>query len=330
MENLQLLNSSSHIIIVGGGWFGCHALRFLTEAGFNCTLYESNSDIFMGGSGFNQNRLHLGYHYPRSYDTRTQSLKGYSKFIEKYGFCVADVHNNIYSIHKDSISDAQTYFSIFLHEGYKFEVVESTCANYTASILVNEKYINPILAKEYFSRTFDERIFCGSSCHFKNRRLVVNGKELKYDLLIDCTYGGMIPNPNYFKRKFISFIVKKIGNVDFGALTVMDGPFYSIYPYKDNLFTVTGVVEGIIDEHFYENLAHNRYQKLSQKIELDLPKYNKLFEYAGYFISEKYLPFSHNDKRPTILQLLEKNVLSISGGKIDTIFEIDEFLTPFL
>jgi len=330
MENLQRINSSSNIVIVGGGWFGCHALRFLSEEGFNCTLFESNDEIFLGGSGFNQNRLHLGYHYPRSYATRTQSLKGFNKFIEKYSFCVEDVNNNIYSIHKDSILDANTFFSIYINEGYNFSEVEVTSRNYTASILVNEKYINQRLAKNYFLKTFGNRILCGNKCYFNDGRLLVNGKENSYDLLLDCTYGGLISNPNYFRRKFISFIVNKKNSDFFGALTVMDGPFYSIYPYRDNLFTVTGVVEGVIKEDFNENLARSRYDLLSQKIQLDLPYYHDIFEYKGFFVSEKYLPFSHNDNRQTNLQLLEKNVLSVSGGKIDTIFEIDDFLIPLL
>ena len=40
-------------------------------------------DIFNGASGYNQNRLHLGFHYPRSKKTRIQSKVGFYKFIKK-------------------------------------------------------------------------------------------------------------------------------------------------------------------------------------------------------------------------------------------------------
>ena len=330
MENLPQLNSDSNIVIVGGGWFGCHTLRLLTEAGFNCLLLESNNEIFMGSSGHNQNRLHLGYHYPRSYSTRIQSRNGYSKFVDKYGMCLADVPNNIYSIHKDSILDAQTYLSIFRNEGYVYREAPLISAKHTASIFVNEKYINATIAKKYFSDFFEKKILYNQACRWEDGELLANGDRISYDLLIDCTYGGMIPNLNYFKRGFISFIVKKIGDINFGALTVMDGPFYSIYPYSGDFFTVTGVVEGVVDGWVDSAVAYSIYLKLSKKIQLDFPAYDIVFEYFDYFFSWKNLPISHDDRRDTVIRMLKKNVISVSGGKIDTIFQVDEFFRPLL
>ena len=49
----------------------------------NNIKWESKSEIIRA-SGNNQNRLHLGYHYPRSYVTREQSRNCFDKFKKFY------------------------------------------------------------------------------------------------------------------------------------------------------------------------------------------------------------------------------------------------------
>ena len=68
------------IAIIGAGWFGCHIAYELMNDGHEIKIYEKENDIFLGASGFNQNRLHLGFHYPRSFITREQSKKGFKYF----------------------------------------------------------------------------------------------------------------------------------------------------------------------------------------------------------------------------------------------------------
>ena len=84
------------IAIIGAGWFGCHLASELKNDGHSILLFEKEKDIFAGASGNNQNRLHLGYHYPRSYITREQSKKGFKTsrtrifFIFCQIFCIFD------------------------------------------------------------------------------------------------------------------------------------------------------------------------------------------------------------------------------------------------
>ena len=49
------------ICIVGAGWYGCHLGYKLSKSGHNVSIFEKNTDIFQGSSGFNQFRLHTGY-----------------------------------------------------------------------------------------------------------------------------------------------------------------------------------------------------------------------------------------------------------------------------
>jgi len=108
----------SNIIIIGGGWYGCHIALFLKSSGYNVTIIEKNSEIFDNSSFYNQNRLHLGYHYPRDYNTRSLCKNNFDKFVEKYNCVIDNIENNYYLISKSSIIDYKTYKSIYKYENF--------------------------------------------------------------------------------------------------------------------------------------------------------------------------------------------------------------------
>ena len=51
-----------------------------------------------GASINNQNRLHLGYHYPRDKVTAMQCQKGFADFIERFPGCILSGFDNAYFI----------------------------------------------------------------------------------------------------------------------------------------------------------------------------------------------------------------------------------------
>ena len=46
----------------------------------------------------NHNRIHFGYHYPRSIDTAKQSILGLSSFAMEYNDCIISDFENYYCI----------------------------------------------------------------------------------------------------------------------------------------------------------------------------------------------------------------------------------------
>ena len=93
-----MLNRKIKIAIIGAGWFGCHIGYKLKKKNFNIQIFEKGKDIFENASGNNTNRLHLGFHYPRSIKTREMSCDGYQRFIKQYPNLSIELKENIYAI----------------------------------------------------------------------------------------------------------------------------------------------------------------------------------------------------------------------------------------
>ena len=81
------------IIIIGAGWYGCHIANKLQDK-YKILIIDKSDDIFNGSSYYNQNRLHLGYHYCRDYSTRNLCQNYYDKFKNDYSECIDEIDDN--------------------------------------------------------------------------------------------------------------------------------------------------------------------------------------------------------------------------------------------
>ena len=72
------------IAIVGAGIFGCSIALELDKEGYQILLFEKEEDIMLKATKNNHNRIHYGYHYPRSLETTKQSLDGLISFLANY------------------------------------------------------------------------------------------------------------------------------------------------------------------------------------------------------------------------------------------------------
>lgn len=319
------------VVIIGAGWYGCYLAMLCKNRDIDYVVYEKANEIFTGASFYNQNRLHLGFHYPRNFKTRMDSRKGFDKFLSIFPQLTTKIKRNVYSVHKDSLIDFQTYLNIFKYEKYNFEVLnENLSDNFEGSILVNEQFIDPQKAKDFFY-DLNLNIKFDSNIYVKNQEFFLNNLKVSSDILINATYGGIESNVSsqlFFRQNFISFIIKKQTDcLSFDALTVMDGLFYSIYPYnkKLNLFTLTHVKHGVINNHLSNSEVDDLYSLVKLSVTADFPDFDKYFKYESFFVSRKYKPRSKADLRSTVIYN-EENVFTICSGKIDTIFMADEII----
>lgn len=323
------------IAIIGGGWVGCH-LSYKLKNDHDVTIFEKNKNLFQETSYNNQNRLHLGYHYPRSHKTRELCNTTFHKFLSDYNFLITDVTPNVYCIsNKNSIIDFKTYTKIF--DDYSFENLDIdnyNLKNIEGCIVTEEKHINFKLAYEFFNKELKD-ITIKKTIDKSELIKLKNG----YDLVINCT-NNHINDTNindYFYELTLTLIYKKNSASKFGSLTVMDGKFVSLYPYHDDLYTLTDVentpieifndVEKLIEFKKNINLSLINDKKLlfEKNISFFYPEFYENFIFHTFFLSTKTKIISNTDNRYPIISETD-NLVNCFTGKIQGIYIIEDFI----
>lgn len=331
------------ILIIGAGWYGCHLAKYLIKRGIDFVIVDKSNDIFTGSSSKNQNRLHLGFHYPRSDATIVECLKGYTKFLNKYLHLTHTFDNNLYFISSiNSLIDINTYKERMSHHCIQFvdfnDKLPIDIKNIQKPILtVKEKYINPFEATKYFRKILAPYFkTIDNSNAFESIDCIKAELNTNFDLIINCTYNALNPISFTHYELFVTLLYK-IPDCDVFSYTIMDGPFFSIYPYDlDNkIYTVTSVVHGVAykgTEHNFqlgdEQLNDIKVRMEKQIIEFIPDWFNKA-EYVSYFTSWKTKHDLINDDR-SLKYLFDNGILNFYGGKITGIFEAEDILNSLL
>ena len=322
-----------NIAIIGAGWLGCHMAYKLKQLGYNITIFD-RSDIFSSSSFFNQNRLHKGFHYSRNQKTRKLCYDTFDLFLKDYPQLTADIQNNYYVIPTDkSLIDYGTFKSIFFHENIEFIESELECLrNIDGSIIVDEKYIDPIKSKKFFKEQLLDNLVI--------REIKLNDLEqlsAEYDFVIDVTNNTLQPvNDCYFELS-LTLIYDRIINEQFGSITLVDGPLFSIYPFHETKYTVTDVEytplytsNKISDINQYKNtindvLINNIRHKIEEKIHYYYGGFKTHFNYESYYTSIKVKRRSESaDRAPIILK--NNNIITCITGKIQGIYTLENFI----
>lgn len=84
-------------IIIGAGLYGLYSAVFCGKQGDRVLVLEYDDAPFMRATYVNQARVHMGYHYPRSYSTAVKSAGYFERFNEEYGFCIHSEFEKIYA-----------------------------------------------------------------------------------------------------------------------------------------------------------------------------------------------------------------------------------------
>ena len=321
--------------IIGAGWYGCHIGSKLKRDGFDVAIYEQNEQIFQGASRFNQNRLHLGFHYPRCSKTRAQSRRGFHLFQKEYPDICMPLDYNLFATHKESLIDFETYSAIMRSESLVFQDVTETCPvrlNQTTGVIdCPEMYIDPDKASTHFSNELGTNLQCGMEI----TPSIMKSMSRDFDFIIDCTWGGIPSNvqSDIYYEACVYFIIE---SEHFGrtAVTVMDGPFFSIFPHGVNQYTFTSVgdiavavetergaaVDSLLNwksrSEKWEPLW-SKYVKVASDV---IPDFSQRFKFKEVNFALKTKFKNGSDSRFVRIDSKD-NLISVQSGKIDTIFD---------
>ena len=206
------------IAVIGGGWYGCHIASYLNNLGFECSLFEQNNEIFLEASGKNQNRLHLGFHYARDYQTRFQSRTGFDRFLERYGFLTRRVDLNLYAVPiQHSLLDFRTYKMIVSGSGIEFEEIHLdkcpiSIKNISGVILTERRVLLVREAREYFANVLKSNVRYNTKVTLsdiveREDCVLIHGEE--FDFVVDatwCTSASSAKKTFFMSRHYCSTI----------------------------------------------------------------------------------------------------------------------------
>lgn len=313
------------ICIVGTGWVGCHLATILTPE-YDVELYSPEGRIFDSTSMYNQNRLHLGYHYARSHKTRELCYNTFQRFLNIYGHLTQRIDSNIYAVPCDnSLIDFQTYLKIF--ESHSHSIVSiPELTNIEGCIQVDERYIDPYAAKSYFEKKINK---ITKAQKITTEKLIDLSK--KYDIVINCTNNLLNSDTNNtFWEQCVMLIYKIIKPCPFQALTLVDGPLFSIYPYTNNTVTLSHVLytpfEKTLTPSFKKLVDIKDIQELMEKDVLKyFPNFFQYYKFDDYFTSIKAKRNIKCDDRTPVLSI-NNNIINCYTGKIQGIFYAEKFI----
>lgn len=339
------MKKNFNVAIIGAGWFGCHIASEILHnlKNFSVTVFEEKKDIFEGASGYNQNRLHLGFHYPRSEITRKQSKKGFNEFIKKYPKFSKKISNNFYAI--DHSNNSNLNFKKFCEVNKKmnlnFTILDKNKYNYQnieGLIKCDERLILVNNAKKFFIKKLKKNLKLNYKVKnvkkIKNK-FKINEFKTEFDILINCSWQkfSKIKKWNLIYELCLCLIYEKKNNTKDkdSCLTVMDGPFYTLYKWKEKLFNLYSVKYSRLKKFnsyiqaskSIDKIPLQKKKKIKNIIEKEFIKYYP--DFLSNFKFKKFLKTirtiknnNKNDDRNFELNI-KNNRIDVLSGKIDHI-----------
>ncbi len=252
-------------IIIGAGLYGLYAAQQCGARGEKVLVLEKDSGPFRRATYINQARVHMGYHYPRSYSTAIKSAGYFTRFNEDYGFSISSKFEQIYATSANfSWTNAEEFRKFSAAAGIKCEDVAPTkyfnpgmcdgaflTTEYTYdAILLRDHFLEKLAALPNVTIKYSESITGISQLNGSYRLTCESGLCAEAPFVLNATYAGVnevlaLAGFEPFKIKYelceiiLCTVEDSLKNI---GITVMDGPFFSIMPFgKTGLHSLTSV-----------------------------------------------------------------------------------------
>ena len=251
-------------IIIGAGIYGLYAALYCGKKGEKVLVLEKEDNAFKRATYINQARVHMGYHYPRSYSTAIKSAHYFERFNKDYDFSILSSFDQVYATSsKFSWTDAKQFKKFCENANIMCDEVntnkyfkEGMC---DGAFLTKEYTYDAQILKDYFLKEIKK--YKNVTIKFNEDIVDIKKNKTTYDIKTNTGIykSGYILNATYasvnqihemlgfepFKIKYelceiiLCTVSEKFKNV---GITVMDGPFFSIMPFgKTGYHSLTSV-----------------------------------------------------------------------------------------
>lgn len=274
-------------VIIGAGLYGLYSALKCGQSGQSVLVIEKDPAPFMRATYINQARVHMGYHYPRSFSTAVKSANYFERFCNDYGFCIHKDFEQVYATSSHfSWTNAEAFKSFCRNADIRCEGVDPELffnpGMCDGAFITKEYTYDAQLLKDYFIKELST--LTNVRIEYNHRPEIIDKKRNVWHIkaqdiscetpfILNATYagvndvlkiswGGVEP----FKIKYekceiiLCSVNEKLKNV---GITVMDGPFFSIMPFgKTGLHSLTSVTF-TPHETCYETVASFPCQELN-------------------------------------------------------------------
>ena len=279
------MSEAASVVVIGCGIFGAEVALQAAQAGFEVTVYETRDEILAGASSNNQNRLHLGFHYPRDLETGRQSIRGFQRFVERYPECIRDGFPNGYFIaDKGSFTTPKDYIDFCERLGMPYTPIVAgdfpvEVRGAGTGILCNEVVYDCGVLRDLVVQRLAHsgvKVVTGNGVRSLSavadvfRIGLQDGSSVHAEAVVNCCYAdinrlteqlGYPISEREYEYTVVPIIRLDIPKV---GITVMDGPFMTILPYgKSDDFLLYAVdntvvarsVEQLLDSAWLDRLT---------------------------------------------------------------------------
>ena len=361
-------------VIVGGGFYGARLALQLRASGRHVLLVEREALLLGRASLRNQARVHNGYHYPRSLLTSLRSRLNYARFINEYADCIDRSFPHYYAVGRGMSKITAGQFAEFCRRigapavaapasvqrmfdssriDSVFEVQE--CA-FDAAKLRNRMEIELTEAGvEVSCQTEALHLAHADSTRVRVALRAPEGdRDVTASLVVNATYSrlnhllassGALTIPAKHELAEMALIEPPEALAG-AAVTVMDGPFFSMMPYPSRgLFTLSHVRytphaawfdkpgEDVRDSAPLIAKRETRFMHMVRDAERYLPAMRDSRYVDSLWEVKTIMPRSEqDDSRPILLQRSERfpSCLTVLGAKIDSVYDVESALASTL
>lgn len=364
-------------IVVGGGFYGARLALQLRQRGHRVLLVEREPRLLERASLRNQARVHNGYHYPRSVLTSLRSRLNYARFLETYAECADQSFPHYYAIARGMSKITAAQFVEFCRriEAPVRSAPDRVRASFDgarvdAVFRVEECAFDAARLRDRLMRDLDaQRVDVALAtealsvepCAAGTRVILRDGRaEWSADapLVLNCTYSALnrilaasnaAPIPAKHELTELA-LVEPPAALGGAAVTVMDGPFFSLMPYPSRgLFTLSHVRytphcnwtdEPGMPLRDAADVLSERLRRPESRFEhmvRDAARYLPVMRESRYVDSlweiKTLMPRSEqDDSRPILLKRCPEHpaLFTVLGAKIDSVYDVEDALAALL
>ncbi len=252
-------------IIIGGGLYGLYSALLCGKNGQNVIVLEYDSESFMRATYINQARVHMGYHYPRSFSTAIKSAHYFERFNRDYADCILTEFDQVYATSADfSWTNAEQFKKFCKEANIRCDEISASkyfqdgkcdgaflTREYTYDAkMLRDRLLNEIKDYSNITLVYNARIKDIAKDTTEYSVMMEDGTEYRSGFVLNATYASVNQisaklgyEPFKIKYELCEIILCKVSDeLKNVGLTVMDGPFFSIMPFgKTGYHSLTSV-----------------------------------------------------------------------------------------